>query len=45
VLAPLIKRLIETGLNGEIERHLSEKKPSNRRIFVAIVLILLGFLI
>jgi transposase-like protein len=31
VLAPLIKRLVEAGLNGEMEGHLSEKEPGNRR--------------
>jgi len=31
VLAPLIKRLIEAGLNGEVTEHLSEKKQGNRR--------------
>ena len=31
VLAPLIKRLVEAGLNGEMEGHLSQKKTSNRR--------------
>ena len=31
VLAPLIKRLVEASLNGELEGHLSEEKPGNRR--------------
>ena len=31
VLAPLIKRLIEAGLNGEVTEHLSKKKQGNRR--------------
>lgn len=31
VLAPLIKRLIEAGLNGEMKDHLSGSKRSNRR--------------
>lgn len=31
VLAPLIKRLVEASLNGEMEGHLSEKKQANRR--------------
>jgi len=31
VLAPLIKRLVEAGLNGELEGHLKERKRTNRR--------------
>jgi transposase-like protein len=31
VLAPLIKRLVEASLNGEMEGHLSEEKQGNRR--------------
>ena len=31
VLAPLIKRLVEAGLNGEMEAHLVKKKTPNRR--------------
>ena len=31
VLAPLIKRLVEAGLNGEMDGHISESKASNRR--------------
>lgn len=31
VLAPLIKRLVEAGLNGEMDGHISESKKSNRR--------------
>lgn len=31
ILAPLIKRLIEAGLNGEMNAHLSEAKRINRR--------------
>ncbi len=31
VLAPLIKRLVEAGLEGEIEDHLSDVKKKNRR--------------
>lgn len=31
VLAPLIKRLVESSLNGELEGHLSEGKQGNRR--------------
>lgn len=31
VLAPLIKRLVEAGLNGEMDGHLAEKKQGNRR--------------
>lgn len=31
VLAPLIKRLIEAGLDGEVTDHLSQKKQGNRR--------------
>lgn len=31
ILAPLIKRLVEAGLNGEMNAHLSESKRINRR--------------
>lgn len=31
VLAPLIKRLVEAGLNGEMDGHLTESKRPNRR--------------
>lgn len=31
VLAPLIKRLVEAGLKGEMSAHLSESKKTNRR--------------
>ena len=31
VLAPLIKRLIEAGLNGEMDAHLIDSKKVNRR--------------
>ena len=31
VLAPLIKRLVEAGLEGEIDEHLSDAKRKNRR--------------
>lgn len=31
ILAPLIKRLVEAGLNGEMNAHLSEAKRVNRR--------------
>ena len=31
VLAPLIKRLVEASLNGEMDGHLSEEKQGNRR--------------
>lgn len=31
ILAPLLKRLIETGLNGELEGHLQESVIANRR--------------
>lgn len=31
ILAPLIKRLVEAGLNGEMNAHLSEAKRTNRR--------------
>ena len=31
VLAPLIQRLIEAGLNGEMDGHLQKKEGSNRR--------------
>lgn len=31
ILAPLIKRLVEASLNGEIEGHLTEKEEVNRR--------------
>lgn len=31
VLAPLIKRLVEAGLNGEMDGHLTESKTVNRR--------------
>jgi transposase-like protein len=31
VLAPLIKRLVEAGLNGEMDAHLSKSKKVNRR--------------
>lgn len=31
VLAPLIKRLVEAGLNAEMDGHITESKPSNRR--------------
>lgn len=31
VLAPLIKRLVEAGLNGEMDGHLTGSKKSNRR--------------
>lgn len=31
ILAPLIKRLVEAGLNGEMNAHLSEAKRINRR--------------
>jgi putative transposase len=31
VLAPLIKRLVEAGLNGEMNAHLTKSKVSNRR--------------
>ena len=31
VLAPLIKRLLEAGLDGEMDAHLSEGKGNNRR--------------
>lgn len=30
VLAPLIKRLVEAGLNGELNSHLSDTKPNRR---------------
>jgi transposase-like protein len=31
VLAPLIKRLVEAGLNGEMDAHLGKAKKTNRR--------------
>ena len=31
VLAPLIKRLVEAGLNGEMDGHITESKKTNRR--------------
>jgi len=31
VLAPLIKRLVEAGLEGEMNHHLKNKEPGNRR--------------
>lgn len=31
VLAPLIKRIVEAGLNGELEGHLTQEKRPNRR--------------
>lgn len=31
ILAPLIKRLVEAGLNGEMDAHLSDSKGKNRR--------------
>ena len=31
VLAPLIKRLVEAGLNGEMNAHLTDNKRNNRR--------------
>ena len=31
VLAPLIKRLVEASLDGEMEAHLVDNRPSNRR--------------
>lgn len=31
VLAPLIKRLVEAGLNGEMNAHLTESRSKNRR--------------
>ena len=31
ILAPLLKRLIEAGLNGELEGHLEESVIANRR--------------
>ena len=31
MLAPLIKRLVEAGLNGEMDGHITESKKSNRR--------------
>src|ERR1035437_8464505 len=31
VLAPLIKRLVEASLNGELDGHLAEEKQGNRR--------------
>ena len=31
VLAPLIKRLVEASLNGEMDAHLVDHRPSNRR--------------
>ena len=31
VLAPLIKRLVEAGLEGEIDDHLTDRKKKNRR--------------
>ena len=31
VLAPLIKRLVEAGLEGELDAHLSEDTAKNRR--------------
>jgi putative transposase len=31
ILAPLIKRLLETSLEGEMDAHLSTKEPGNRR--------------
>jgi putative transposase len=31
ILAPLIKRLVEAGLEGELDAHLKEQKTSNRR--------------
>ncbi len=31
VLGPLIKRLIEVGLNGEMDAHLMQSQSSNRR--------------
>jgi|ERR1035438_7248360 transposase-like protein len=31
ILAPLIKRLVEASLEGEINDHLKEKQPGNRR--------------
>jgi putative transposase len=31
VLAPLIKRIVEAGLNGELEGHLTQEKKPNRR--------------
>src|ERR1017187_3291857 len=31
VIAPIIKRLVEASLEGELKDHLKEKKPGNRR--------------
>src|SRR5438105_13053939 len=31
VLAPLIKRLVEAGLNGEMDAHLIDRSGKNRR--------------
>ena len=31
ILAPLVKRLLEAGLEGEMDHHISESLPSNRR--------------